>query len=37
VRAGAYLKQGLQALPQDPDLAALLERVRAMRQAMKGK
>jgi predicted Zn-dependent protease len=35
VRAGPYLKKGLDALPSDPELMALLERVRALRQAMK--
>jgi tetratricopeptide (TPR) repeat protein len=32
VRAGPYLKRGLRILPDDPDLSALLERARALRQ-----
>jgi len=35
VRAGPYLKKGLEALPGDPELMELLERARALRQAMK--
>jgi predicted Zn-dependent protease len=35
VRAGPYLKKGLEALPDDPELLELLERARALRQAMK--
>jgi tetratricopeptide (TPR) repeat protein len=35
VRAGPYLKKGLEALPGDPELLELLERARALRQAMK--
>jgi predicted Zn-dependent protease len=37
VRAGPYLKKGLEALPGDPDLMELLERARVLRQAMKAK
>jgi len=37
VRAGPYLKKGLEALPGDPELMELLERARALRQAMKGR
>ena len=37
VRAGPYLKKGLEALPGDPDLMELLERARALRQAMKAR
>ena len=37
VRAGPYLKKGLEALPNDPELMALLERARALRQEMKGR
>jgi len=37
VRAGPYLKKGLEALPGDPDLMELLERARALRQTMKTK
>jgi predicted Zn-dependent protease len=37
VRAGHYLKKGLEVLPDDPDLMALLERARVLRQAMKGR
>ena len=35
VRAGPYLKKGLEVLPGDPELMKLLERARALRQAMK--
>jgi predicted Zn-dependent protease len=37
VRAGPYLKKGLEELPGDPDLMELLERARALRQAMKAR
>ena len=37
VRAGPYLKKGLEALPGDPELMELLERARLLRQAMKGR
>ena len=37
VRAGPYLKKGLEALPGDPELMELLERARVLRQAMKGR
>jgi predicted Zn-dependent protease len=37
VRAGPYLKKGLEVLPNDPDLMALLERARVLRQAMKAR
>ncbi len=37
VRAGPYLKQGLQALPNDPDLMALLGRARALRDRLRSK
>ncbi|MDR0466038.1 MAG: hypothetical protein LBH94_01625 [Deltaproteobacteria bacterium] len=37
VRAGPYLKKGLEVLPGDPDLMELLERARAARAAMKAK
>ena len=37
VRAGPYLKKGLEVLPGDPDLTALLERARVLRQAMKAR
>lgn len=37
VRAGPYLKRGMEALPGNPDLTALLERARVLRQAMKAK
>ncbi|MCL2122964.1 MAG: hypothetical protein FWH34_02630 [Desulfovibrionaceae bacterium] len=37
VRAGPYLKKGLEALPGDPELMKLLERARALRQAMKAR
>ncbi|MDR2696709.1 MAG: hypothetical protein LBC79_10080 [Deltaproteobacteria bacterium] len=37
VRAGPYLKKGLEALPGDPELMELLERARALRQAMKAR
>jgi len=37
VRAGPYLKKGLEALPGDPALMELLERARLLRQAMKGR
>ena len=37
VRAGPYLKKGLEALPGDPELMALLERARVLRQAMKAR
>ena len=35
VRAGPYLKKGLEVLPGDPELMELLERARVLRQAMK--
>ena len=35
VRAGPYLKKGLEALPGDTELLALLERARTIRQEMK--
>jgi tetratricopeptide (TPR) repeat protein len=37
VRAGPYLKKGLEALPGDPELMELLERARVLRQAMKAR
>jgi len=37
VRAGPYLKKGLDALPGDPELMELLERARVLRQAMKSR
>jgi len=37
VRAGPYLKKGLEVLPGDPELMELLERARALRQAMKAR
>ena len=37
VRAGPYLKKGLEALPGDPELMELLERARVLRQEMKGR
>jgi tetratricopeptide (TPR) repeat protein len=37
VRAGPYLKKGLEAQPGDPELLELLERARALRQAMKAR
>ena len=37
VRAGPYLKKGLDAQPGDPELMELLERARTMRQAMKAR
>ena len=37
VRAGPYLKKGLEIQPGDPELAALLERARELRQAMKAR
>jgi tetratricopeptide (TPR) repeat protein len=37
VRAGPYLKKGLDAQPGDPELVELLERARALRQAMKAR
>jgi len=37
VRAGPYLKKGLDVQPGDPELVELLERARVLRQAMKAK
>ena len=37
VRAGPYLKKGLEVLPGDPELMELLERARSLRQAMKAR
>ena len=37
VRAGPYLKKGLEVLPGDPELLELLERARVLRQAMKAR
>jgi len=37
VRAGPYLKKGMEALPGDQKLMELLEKARALRQAMKGR
>jgi tetratricopeptide (TPR) repeat protein len=37
VRAGPYLKKGLDIQPGDPELMELLERARALRQAMKAR
>ena len=37
VRAGPYLKKGLEALPDDKELMELLERARVLRQAMKAR
>ena len=37
VRAGPYLKKGLEGLPGDPELLELLERARVLRQAMKAR
>jgi predicted Zn-dependent protease len=37
VRAGPYLKKGLDAQPGDPELVELLERARTLRQAMKAR
>jgi predicted Zn-dependent protease len=37
VRAGPYLKKGLEVTPGEPELMELLERARALRQAMKAK
>jgi len=37
VRAGPYLKKGLEALPGDQELMELLERARVLRQEMKGR
>ena len=37
VRAGPYLKKGLEVLPGDPGLMELLEKARVLRQAMKAR
>jgi len=37
VRAGPYLKKGLEIQPDDPQLLELLERARTLRQAMKAR